>query len=128
MTPPKPDSIANVYELKTQPELLRYYHVAAGFPTKPTWLAAIRNNHYKSWPGLTDKMVSKYFPDSSQVYRGHGRKIKAGIRSTQREEEHNIIDGEQAFYTATFNLKDEFDKKLYSDQTDRFPVTSIKDN
>ena len=55
-------------------------------------------------------MVSKYFLDSSQVYRGHGRKIKAGVRSTQQEEKHNIIDGEQAFYTSTFNLKDEFDK------------------
>ena len=40
-----PDGIAihNVYELKTQPELVRYYHAAAGFPTKPLWLKAIKN-------------------------------------------------------------------------------------
>ena len=107
---------------------MRYYHAAAGFPTKPTWLAAIKNNHYKFWPGLSEKLVSKYFPDASQVYRGHGRKIKAGLISTKEEEAHNIIDGEKAFYTATFNLKDEFDRKLYSDQTGRFPVTSFKGN
>ncbi len=25
-----------------QPELIRYHHAAAGFPTKPTWIAAIK--------------------------------------------------------------------------------------
>ena len=51
--PPPTEAIANVYKLKTQPELVRYYHAAAGFPTKPTWLKAIKNNHYALWTGLT---------------------------------------------------------------------------
>ena len=38
--PPNPDSVSNVYELKTKVELVRYYHAAAGSPTKPTWIAA----------------------------------------------------------------------------------------
>ncbi len=41
--PPPSEAIANVYKLKMQPELVRYYHAAAGFPTKPTWIAAIKN-------------------------------------------------------------------------------------
>jgi hypothetical protein len=41
--PPPSDAIYNVYELKTQPELVRYHHMAAGFLTKPTWLKAIKN-------------------------------------------------------------------------------------
>ncbi len=41
--PPPTEAVANVYELKMQPELIRYYHAAAGFPTKPTWVAAIKN-------------------------------------------------------------------------------------
>jgi hypothetical protein len=36
--PPPSEAIHNVYELKTQPELVQYYHAAAGFPTKPSWL------------------------------------------------------------------------------------------
>ena len=81
-------------------------------------------------PGLTERIVRLYFPDSSQMYRGHGRKIKAGIRTTQMEEEeaHNIISNENACFTATFNLKDEHDRKLYSDQTGKFRVTSYKGN
>ena len=51
--PPPDEAIHNVYELKTQPELVRYYHAAAGFPTKPSWLKAIKNKQYASWPGLT---------------------------------------------------------------------------
>jgi hypothetical protein len=31
--PPPTDAIHNIYELKTQPELVRYYHATAGFPT-----------------------------------------------------------------------------------------------
>ena len=41
--PPPTEAVANVYELKTQPELIRYYHATAGFPTKPTWVAVIKN-------------------------------------------------------------------------------------
>jgi hypothetical protein len=44
--PPRTDAIHNVYELKTQPELVLYYHAAAGFPTKPTRVKAIRNKQF----------------------------------------------------------------------------------
>ena len=53
-----PETIANVYDLKTQPELVRYYHAAAGFPTKPTWLAAIK------------KFTTSHGPDSQNKLQG----------------------------------------------------------
>jgi hypothetical protein len=65
--PPPTEAVANVFELRTQPELVRYYHAAAGFPTKPTWLAAIKNNQYASWTGLTYEGVSKHFPESEET-------------------------------------------------------------
>ncbi len=58
------EAIHNVYELKTQPELVRYHHASAGFPTKPTWLAAIKNKHFPSWPRLTLNAAQRHFPDS----------------------------------------------------------------
>jgi len=33
--PPPQDAVFNVYELKTQPELVQYLHASAGVPTKP---------------------------------------------------------------------------------------------
>jgi hypothetical protein len=83
--PPSIEAIANVYELKTQPEIVRYYHAAAGFPTKPTWLKAIRNNPYALWTGLTYEGVSKHFPESEETYKGHAQKLKSGQRSTKKK-------------------------------------------
>ena len=57
------DAIVYVYELKMRPELIQYYHAAAEFPTKPMWLATIRNNHYASWTRLNYLWVAKHFPE-----------------------------------------------------------------
>jgi hypothetical protein len=64
---PPIDQICNVYDLKVQSEVIAYYHAAAGFPTKPTWVKAIRNGHYSSWIGLTAKSADKYFPESNET-------------------------------------------------------------
>ena len=80
---PEPsEAVHNVYEFKTQPELVRYHHAAAGFPTKPTFLAAIKNKQFPSWPGLTVDAVRKHFPESEEAHKGHGRKVLSGLRST----------------------------------------------
>ncbi len=81
--PPPAEAIFNVYELKTQPELVRYHHASAGFPTQPTWLAAIKNKQYASWQGLTAKGVRHHFPDFEETHKGHGRKTPSGLRSTK---------------------------------------------
>ena len=73
-----------MYELKTKLELIRYYHAAAGFPTHSTWLPAIKNKHYSSWPGLCSDDAARYFPESDETWKGHGRKIKSGLRSTKQ--------------------------------------------
>ena len=131
--PPKAEGINNVYELKTKPELIRYYHAAAGFPTKPSWLAAIKNGHYKTWPGLDAETAARYFPESDEMWKGHGRKVRSGLRSTKTivEEEAKAVEriklpNEKTVYMQEFDLADEVDRKIFSDQTGRFPVTSYK--
>jgi len=64
--PPPSEAIFSAYELKNKPELIRYYHEAAGFLPKPTWLKAIKRGFYASWIGLTYEAVNKYFPQSSE--------------------------------------------------------------
>ena len=88
--PPATNHINKVYELRAQPQLIRYYHAAAGFPTMRTWLKAIANGHYQSWLGLTEAAVQRHFPDSIETIKGHGRKIRMNLRSTKtliKEEE-----------------------------------------
>ena len=44
--PPSPiDKVLSAYKPETKPELIRYFHAAAGFPTKPTWPRAIKNSY-----------------------------------------------------------------------------------
>ena len=42
ITPSPSETIANLYQLKTKPEVIRYLHAAAGFPTKATWYNAVK--------------------------------------------------------------------------------------
>ena len=132
--PPPTQHINNVYELRAQPQLIRYYHAAAGFPTQRTWIKAIANGHYQSWAGLTEAAVRRNFPESRETMKGHGRKIKMNVRSTKtlvKEEEEKAVasaDDSQtsACYHAIYNLQSEMDRKMYTDQTGKFPVTSYK--
>ena len=75
---PPTEAVHNVYELKKQPEIVRYLHAAAGFPTKATWLRAIKLGFYASWPGLSAKAVYKHFPESEETQKVHMRKTKSG--------------------------------------------------
>ena len=60
---PEPsEAVHNVYKLKTHPEVVQYLHTAAGLPTKPTFLAAIKNKQYPAWLGLMVDAVRKHFP------------------------------------------------------------------
>ena len=137
------EAINNVYELKTQPELVRYLHACAGFPTKPSWIKAIKNGQYASWPGLTVKAVAKHFPESEETMKGHGRKTKSGLRSTKAnaDSEPDFDDVENATMNQThsltkqkesvlmvFDLSDEAQRLMYTDQTGKFPKKSSKGN
>ena len=82
--PPPTDAIHNVCELKTQPELVCYYHAAAGFPTKLTWLRAIKNKQYASWPGLSIEAVTRHYPDTEETPKGHRRKSSSNLGSTKK--------------------------------------------
>jgi hypothetical protein len=65
---------------------VRYHPASAGSPTKPTWLAAIKNKHFTSWPGLTLDTARKHFPDSEETHKGHGRKTPSGLCSTKTKQ------------------------------------------
>eukprot|EP00804_Cyclotella_cryptica_P023928 CCRYP_010044-RA/>CCRYP_010044-RA protein AED:0.06 eAED:0.07 QI:0/0/0/1/1/1/3/0/1072 len=76
-------SILNVYELPSIQQTIRYLHAAAGFPTKTTWMAAIRRGNYDTWPLVTVANVHKHFPQSEETQQGHMRSQRQGVRSTK---------------------------------------------
>ena len=51
--------------------LVQYLHAAAGFPVKSTWLAAIKEGNYASWPVLNSANASKYYPVHIETLQVH---------------------------------------------------------
>jgi hypothetical protein len=132
--PPPIKAIHKVYKLKMQPELVQYLYALAGFPTKPTWKEAIKNNHYASWPGLTVKAVTKHFSKSKETMKGHGQKGKSSLQSTKPTEP--IIKIEPGAFNRTplqastklhdifievFDIKEEAVGTIYTNQPGHFP-------
>ena len=76
ISPAPSKTIANVYQLKMKPEMIRYLHDAAGFPTDLTWYSAVKSGNYTSWPWLTPKNVRAHFPESEKPQKGHMRNTR----------------------------------------------------
>ena len=130
--PSPTEAIANVYELPSTEKTIRYLHAAAGFPTKSTWLKAIRAGNYNSWPGLSCKAVNKYFPESDETQKGHMKQSRQGVRSTKVKVK---VEGEEAptvkphvkhsdIYVTVLDHKN----TIYTDQPGPYPVLSRAGN
>ncbi len=116
---------------------MQYYHAAAGFPTKPSWLKAIKNKQYASWPGLTWEAVNKHFPESEETLKGHGCKIRSGLRSTKTTTESEIDNDDNEIANTihlprptikqkeaiikTYDLSNKAERLMYTAQTGKFP-------
>eukprot|EP00804_Cyclotella_cryptica_P006783 CCRYP_019522-RA/>CCRYP_019522-RA protein AED:0.43 eAED:0.43 QI:0/0/0/1/0/0/2/0/364 len=107
---------------------IRYLHAAAAFPTKSTWLAAIRKGNYSTWPLITVKNVHKYFPQSEETQQGHMRNQRQGTRSTKQAlpqaEPCTPLPQLHDIFIRTYDTH----STLYTDQTGKFPHLSSKGN
>jgi len=127
------ESVANVYSLPSMPQTIRYLHAAAGFPVKDTWIDAVNNGHYSTWPGLTAKAVKKHFPESVETQKGHMKKQRQNVRSTKQKV---VVDevSERTELTRAVTKQNLLIKifnasgTIFSDQTGRLPVQSSRGN
>jgi hypothetical protein len=71
-SPSAPNLRFHAHQTSTKPELLQYLHAACSFsPVTSTWLQAIHNNNFVTWPGVTTPAVSKNLPKSIATAKGH---------------------------------------------------------
>jgi hypothetical protein len=56
--------VANVYDIPSINQTIKYLHAAAGYPVEDTWVKAINVGNYSTWPGLTATAARKHFPES----------------------------------------------------------------
>ena len=76
----------SAYHLPSVRALVRYFHAAAGFPVRATWLQAIKAGNYESWPGLTYNNAARYCPSADETIKGHMVQSRQGVRSTKPKE------------------------------------------
>jgi hypothetical protein len=86
-----PKTINVIFELPSARETFLWYHASTGFPTKATFIDAVRNGNYSTWPKLTVTLINCYFPDSDEMIKGHLKGQRQGIRSTKQVALDKII-------------------------------------
>ena len=66
----------------TKSELSQYFQSTSFIPVKSTFIAAINNGHFNSWPGLFASLISKNIPQSPFTVKGRIDQEKKNLRST----------------------------------------------
>ena len=133
--------INNVYELPSIKQTVRYLQAAAGHPTKHTWMKAIAQRNYNSWPLINVRNVRKYFLESEETQLGHMMGARQGVRSMrpsvfstlgeESEPSHIlVIEKKGDIYIKIYELgqEEQLSNTMFSNQTGEFPFVSSRNN
>jgi hypothetical protein len=148
MVPLQPDPVAPFQYIgsmatdssSTLPQLIAFLHATCFSPKTSTWIKAIKNNFFATWPALTAANVSKHLPKSLATAQGHLDQTRRNTNSTRaRQPPDNqpddddftasppTINGETTDHVyAAVIIYDGVTGQIYTDQTGRFPVTSSR--
>jgi hypothetical protein len=61
-------------------------HAVCGYPVKSTWLKAIKASNYIGWPMLTERNDNKYYPETSEMPKGHMNQMRKNVHSTKAKQ------------------------------------------
>jgi hypothetical protein len=121
----------HAHDNSNQKDLIIYLHAACFSPVKSTWITAIKNGNFTSWPGLTEHAVETHLSKSTSTTKGHLNQQRQNTRTkkvkdtkvivTEPDLDHGIKT--QFVYAATKDAG-----QIYTDQTGRSPVVSSKGN
>jgi hypothetical protein len=119
------------HDNSNQKDLINYLHAACFSPVKSTWITAIKNGHFTSWPGLTEQAFEKHLSKSTSTTKGHLNHQRKNARTTQvKDPKVTVTEPEldhgiktQFVYAATIDAG-----QIYTDQTGRSLVVLSKGN
>jgi hypothetical protein len=126
---PKMSQCNHAHYNSNQKDVINYLHAACLSPVKSTWIKAIKNGIFSSWPGLNEQNLEKYLSKSTSTAKCHLNQQRKNARTTKIKDAKKI-DAEpdpdqgletQYVYAATIDAG-----QIYTDQTGRFPVVSSK--
>ena len=99
-------SKCNVIIRKKQPksQLSQYLHATCMSPVPSTFLKAIRNNNFITWPGLTTELITKHLPKTIATVQGHLKTERQGLQSTKKLSHKEQLEVDQDFFLRQKNL------------------------
>jgi hypothetical protein len=80
-------ALARTPNSSTIKELIHYLHGCCFCPRKITWIQAIKNNQFTTWPGLTVDAVNKHFTPAIATALGHLDQKRKNWNSTKPQPE-----------------------------------------
>ena len=75
----------------TKKDLIQFYHAAIFSPAKATFIKAIRNGNFHSWPGLTTRTVAKFLAPTIATHFGHLNQERQNLQSTQQSNDFDAF-------------------------------------
>jgi hypothetical protein len=81
-----------IFNFPSSHETFLWYHASVGFPPKETFINAIRNGNYATWPKLMVALINRYFPNSDKTVKGHLKGQCQFIRSTKHKALEKIME------------------------------------
>ena len=78
--------VNNAFAMATKPDFAIYYHRAAFSPVPTTFISAVNNGNFSTWPGLTAELISKHMPKSLATAKVHNKLARQNVRSTRPQE------------------------------------------
>jgi hypothetical protein len=105
-------------------------HAVCGYPVKSTWLKAVKAGNFVGWPLLTEKNISKYYPETDETPKGHMNQQRKNVRSTKKPFEvcqaAAALRGKKVkdVFVRTYDVRE----TIFSDQTGQFPTKSKSGN
>jgi hypothetical protein len=129
------------YSAPLKATALQHIHASLFSPATQTWIKAVKNQHFHTWPQFTPQEISKLLPKSIATTLGHLDQQRKNVRSTKRkprttdrEDTEGIEDSnppQAAPNNTGFAGLIDFSEpsyKSYSDLTGRFPLHSSHGN
>jgi hypothetical protein len=81
----------HAHDNSNQKYLTNYLHTACFSLVKSTWIRAITNGNFTSWPGLTEHAVEKHLSKSTSTTKGHLNQQRQNARTTKVKEPQVIV-------------------------------------
>jgi hypothetical protein len=81
----------HAHDNSNQKDLINYLHAACFSPVKSTWITAIKNGNFSSWPGLTEQAVEKHLSKYTSTTKGHLNQQRKNARTTKVKDPKVIV-------------------------------------